>query len=88
MKKNLFVALLIVLSPLLAQEENEKIVDSLVNSLGTFQDLEEIVLTSGVIDLAEERETPIAASRISAQEVLLKVGNQEFPEIMNKTPGV
>jgi len=27
-------------------------------------------------------------SQISAQEVLLKVGNQEFPEIMNKTPGV
>jgi len=46
------------------------------------------VVSSGVIDIAKERETPIAVSQISAQEVLLKVGNQEFPEIMNKTPGV
>ena len=50
--------------------------------------LEEVVITSRVIDVARERETPIAVSTISAQEVLLKVGNQEFPEIMNKTPGV
>ena len=50
--------------------------------------LEEVVVTSRVIDVAKERETPIAVSTISAQEVLLKVGNQEFPEIMNKTPGV
>ena len=51
-------------------------------------DLEEVVVSSRVIDVAKERETPIAVSTISAQEVLLKVGNQEFPEIMNKTPGV
>ena len=50
--------------------------------------LEEVVVSSRVIDVAKERETPIAVSTISAQEVLLKVGNQEFPEIMNKTPGV
>ena len=50
--------------------------------------LEEVVVTSRTIDVAKERETPIAVSTISAQEVLLKVGNQEFPEIMNKTPGV
>jgi len=50
--------------------------------------LEEVVVSSRVIDVARERETPIAVSTISAQEVLLKVGNQEFPEIMNKTPGV
>ena len=50
--------------------------------------LEEIVLTSGVIDLAEERSTPIAISTITAKDILLKVGNQEFPEIMNNTPGV
>ena len=51
-------------------------------------DLEEVVVSSRTIDVAKERETPIAVSTISAQEVLLKVGNQEFPEIMNKTPGV
>ena len=50
--------------------------------------LEEVVVSSRVIDVAKERQTPIAVSTISAQEVLLKVGNQEFPEIMNKTPGV
>ena len=50
--------------------------------------LEEVVVSSRVIDVAKERETPIAVSTISAQDVLLKVGNQEFPEIMNKTPGV
>jgi hypothetical protein len=42
-------------------------------------DLEEVVVSSRVIDVAKERETPIAVSTISAQEVLLKVGNQEFP---------
>ena len=51
-------------------------------------DLEEVVVTSGVIDIAKARQTPIAVSRITAQEVALKVGNMEFPEILNKTPGV
>ena len=30
----------------------------------------------------------IVSSTISPSEIALKVGNQEFPEIMNKTPGV
>ena len=50
--------------------------------------LNEIVITSGVIDIAKVRETPIAVSTISPAEISLKTGNQEFPEIMNKTPGV
>ena len=50
--------------------------------------LDEIVISSGVIDIAKERETPIAVSTITPAEISLKVGNQEFPEIMNKTPGV
>ena len=50
--------------------------------------LDEVILTSGVIDVAKVRETPIAVSTISAAEIQLKVGNQEFPEIMNSTPGV
>jgi len=50
--------------------------------------LEEIVLTSGVIDVAKVRETPVAVSTIGAAEIALKIGNQEFPEIMNSTPGV
>ena len=50
--------------------------------------LDEIIVSSGVIDIAKVRETPIAVSTISASEIALKVGNMEFPEIMNKTPGV
>lgn len=50
--------------------------------------LGEVVITSGVIDFAKVRETPVAVSTISPSEISLKVGNQEFPEIMNKTPGV
>jgi outer membrane receptor protein involved in Fe transport len=50
--------------------------------------LGEIIVSSGVIDVAKVRETPVAVSTITPSEVALKVGNQEFPEIMNKTPGV
>ena len=50
--------------------------------------LNEVVVTSGVIDIAKVRETPIALSTISPSEISLKTGNLEFPEIMNKTPGV
>jgi len=60
--------------------QNEAALDSIA--------LEEVVVSSGIIDVAKERETPIAVSTISAREVQLKVGNMEFPEIMNKTPGV
>jgi outer membrane receptor protein involved in Fe transport len=50
--------------------------------------LGEVVITSGVIDIAKVRETPVALSTISPMDIQLKTGNQEFPEIMNKTPGV
>jgi len=49
---------------------------------------EVIVVASGVIDLAVKRKTPVAVSTISPSDISLKVGNQEFPEIMNRTPGV
>ncbi|MFM1914081.1 MAG: hypothetical protein RIR51_1934, partial [Bacteroidota bacterium] len=51
-------------------------------------ELNEIVVTSSVIDIAKTRETPVAVSSISPAEISMKVGNQEFPEIMNRTPGV
>ena len=50
--------------------------------------LGEVVVSSGVIDIAKTRETPVAVSTISAKDIQLKVGNLEFPEIMNNTPGV
>ena len=54
----------------------------------SFNELGEVVVTSGVIDVAKVRETPVAVSTISPAEISLKVGNLEFPEIMNRTPGV
>jgi len=53
-----------------------------------FNMLDEITVTSNVIDIAKERETPIAVSTISPAEISLKVGNLEFVEVMNNTPGV
>jgi len=58
-------------------------------SLSADNSLDEIVVTgTGVIDLARERETPVAVSTIRAQEIQNKVGNLEFPEILNTTPSV
>ena len=81
--RNLVTLLLIILTvSAFAQEsstESKTILD--VN-------LEEVIVSSRVIDVAKERETPIAVSTIAGSEVLLKTGNLEFPEVMNKTPGV
>ncbi|MGM0547383.1 MAG: TonB-dependent receptor, partial [Bacteroidota bacterium] len=49
--------------------------------------LGEIVVSTRTIDIARERETPIASTTISPMEITQEVGNQEFPEIMNDTPG-
>ncbi|MCW9708755.1 TonB-dependent receptor [Fodinibius salsisoli] len=49
--------------------------------------LGEIVVSSNVIDIARARETPVAVSTITPAEISQEIGNQEFPEIMNKTPG-
>ena len=69
----------------IAVENSDTIIVSLIaqpNVLG------EIIVSSGVIDLVKVRQTPVASSTISPSEIALKTGNQEFPEIMNKTPGV
>ena len=50
--------------------------------------LDEIVVSSGIIDVAKVRETPVAVSTISPVEISQRVGNQEFPEVMARTPGV
>ena len=44
------------------------------------------LLLLGLLTL-KARQTPIAVGRITAQGSV-KVGNMEFPEILNKTPGV
>ena len=51
-------------------------------------ELSAVVVTSGVIDIAVGRKTPVAVSSVSSKEILLKSGNLEFPEVMSKTPGV
>jgi CarboxypepD_reg-like domain/TonB-dependent Receptor Plug Domain/TonB dependent receptor len=50
--------------------------------------LEEVVVKSTVIDVAKDRKTPVAVSTIKASEIVQKLGNQEFPEILNNTPSV
>jgi outer membrane cobalamin receptor len=65
-----------------AYDDIEVILQTALNQLN------EVVVTSGVIDIAKVRETPVAVSAISMAEITLKTGNLEFPEIMNKTPGV
>lgn len=52
--------------------------------------LEEIVIVgSGVIDLAEDRKTPVAVSTIQGKDIQLKAsGNVEFGEAMKNTPSV
>ena len=72
-----------------------KIVNGTVN-LGTVKitvdsdALEEVVVVGrGIIDLARDRQTPIAVSTISTAEIQAKaVGNVEFPEVMKSTPSV
>ncbi|MEL7020350.1 MAG: TonB-dependent receptor, partial [Bacteroidota bacterium] len=50
--------------------------------------LEEVVVT-GVMDLVQDRRTPVAVSTITIAEIQAKgVGNVEFPETMKNTPSV
>ncbi len=51
------------------------------------EELEGVVVT-GVIDIAKDRETPVAVSTIRAAEIQEKLGSQEFPEILKSTPSI
>ena len=46
------------------------------------------VVVLGVQDLAKDRKTPVAVSTIKAAEIEMKLGSQEFPEILNTTPSI
>lgn len=53
------------------------------------QELEGVVVVgSGIIDLAEDRQTPIAVSTIKANEIREKTGNFDLPEVLKSTPSV
>jgi len=49
--------------------------------------LEEVVLR-GIVDIAKDRQTPVAKSTIKAAEIQDRLGSQEFPELLNNTPSV
>ena len=51
------------------------------------QELEGVVVT-GVMDIAKDRQTPVAVSTIRAEDIQDKLGSQEFPEILRSTPSI
>ena len=66
-------------------------------SFSSNQDLGTITMSSSGVGLDEiqiiasvavDRKTPVAVSTIKASEIELKLGTQEFPEILKSTPGV
>ncbi|WP_444979447.1 TonB-dependent receptor [Capnocytophaga catalasegens] len=60
-----------------------------VNLSPDAQALSEVVVTgNALLDIAKERQTPVAVSTIKAAEIVEKLGNQEFPELLNRTPSV
>lgn len=71
--------------------------DSKTISYTNSTDLGKIVLASNQVGLDEiqiiasvavDRKTPVAVSTIRKEAIQLKLGNQEFPEILKSTPGV
>ena len=50
-------------------------------------DIEAVVLT-GVADIAKDRKTPVAVSTIKEAQIVERLGNQEFPEILATTPSI
>ena len=66
---------------------SKKVNFTTVGNIGTIslnpdaQELEGVVIVgSGIIDLAEDRQTPIAVSTIKAREIREKTGNWDLPD--------
>ncbi|MFY7815423.1 MAG: TonB-dependent receptor plug domain-containing protein, partial [Chryseobacterium taeanense] len=57
------------------------------DSASKSKDIEEVVLT-GVADIAKDRKTPVAVSTIKEAQIVERLGNQEFPEILKTTPSI
>ena len=80
--QNLLVALLFLFSLAIVSQEGDD--DSL-----DLQELEEVVLIGGgVIDLVEDRATPVAASTIKGSEIQKKIGMQDITMTLVNTPSV
>lgn len=52
------------------------------------QSLGEVVVTTTLVDIAKDRQTPVAVSTIKSAEIVEKLAGKEFPEILNRTPSV
>jgi len=53
--------------------------------MGNTQEMEEVEVIG---QLAVDRKTPVAVSRISAKQINEELGSQELPMLLNSTPGV
>ena len=77
--KLFFVVLLLLGTTIYAQET-----DSM-----DLEELEEIFLVGGgVIDLAEDRKTPVAVSTITGEEIQKKIGTQDITMTLANTPSI
>ena len=80
--KLFFVALLLFGTTIYAQESSNEDWDDL-------EELEEVVLVGGgVVDLAEDRVTPLAVSTITGEEIQKKIGTQDITMTLANTPSV
>ena len=78
--KLFFVALLLIGTTIYAQETAEDM---------DLEELEEVVLVGGgVIDLAEDRKTPVAVSTITGEEIQKKIGTQDITMTLANTPSI
>ena len=78
--KLFFVALLLMGTTIYAQESAEDM---------DLEELEEVVLVGGgVIDLAEDRKTPVAVSTITGEEIEKKIGTQDITMTLANTPSI
>tara|TARA_B100000524_G_scaffold293898_1_gene168601 strand:- start:736 stop:3219 length:2484 start_codon:yes stop_codon:yes gene_type:complete len=80
--KLFFVVFLLMGTTIYAQESSEENWEDL-------EELEEIVLVGGgVVDLAEDRKTPIAVSTITGEEIQKKIGTQDITMTLANTPSI
>ncbi|SMP90117.1 TonB-dependent Receptor Plug Domain [Epilithonimonas pallida] len=57
------------------------------DTLSKTNEIEQVVI-AGVADIAKDRKTPVAVSTIKETQIVERLGNQEFPEILKSTPSI
>ena len=87
--KLLFVGAFALTATISFGQVTEPIDSTSINNDQNVSLTETLIIGKGVIDVQENRKTPIASSVITKEEIQDKaVGNVEFPEIMKHTPSV